>query len=106
MRFPGSVVKAVREAMGPDFPIMVKMNMTDGIKGGIEIEDAVAIAKRFEAVGASGLVPSCGFTSKTPFMMMRGNLPILEFAAADKSFMRKFGLLFFGRFMVSGVPLQ
>jgi 2,4-dienoyl-CoA reductase-like NADH-dependent reductase (Old Yellow Enzyme family) len=99
MRFPASVVKAVREAMGPDFPIMVKMNMTDGIKGGIEIEDAVAISKRFEAEGASGLVPSCGFTSKTPFMMMRGNLPILEFAAADKSFMRKFGLVFFGRFM-------
>ncbi len=99
MRFPAAVVGAVRKAMGPDFPIMVKMNMTDGIKGGIEIEDAVAIAKRFEAMGASGLVPSCGFTSKTPFMMMRGNLPIIEFAAADKSFMRKFGLLFFGKFM-------
>jgi 2,4-dienoyl-CoA reductase-like NADH-dependent reductase (Old Yellow Enzyme family) len=100
MRFPASVVRAVREAMGPDFPIMVKMNMTDGIKGGIEIEDAVAIAKRFEAEGASGLVPSCGFTSKTPFMMMRGNRPTLEFAIADKSFTRKFGLLLFGNFMV------
>lgn len=100
MRFPASVVKAVREAMGPAFPVMVKMNMTDGIKGGIEIEDAVAIAKRFEAEGASALVPSCGFTSKTPFMMLRGNVPTLEFVAADKSFMRRFGLLFFGRFMV------
>ena len=100
MRFPASVVKAVREAMGPEFPVLVKMNVTDGIKGGIEIEDAVVIAKLFEAEGASALVPSCGFTSKTPFMMMRGNRPILEFAAADKSFMRKFGLLFFGNFMV------
>jgi 2,4-dienoyl-CoA reductase-like NADH-dependent reductase (Old Yellow Enzyme family) len=33
-------------------------------------------------------------------MMMRGNVPTLEFAAADKSFTRKFGLLLFGRFMV------
>ncbi len=100
MRFPASVVKAVREAMGPEFPVLVKMNVTDGIKGGLEVEDAVVIAKRFEAEGASALVPSCGFTSKTPFMMMRGNRPILEFVAADKSFMRRFGLLFFGNFMV------
>ncbi len=100
MRFPGEVVRAVRQAMGPDFPIMVKMNLTDGIKGGIEVDDAVAIARHFEAEGASGLVPSCGFTSKTPFMMMRGNRPILEFAAADKSFTRRFGLLFFGNFIV------
>jgi 2,4-dienoyl-CoA reductase-like NADH-dependent reductase (Old Yellow Enzyme family) len=100
MRFPASIVRAVREAMGPAFPVMVKMNMTDGIKGGLEIEDAVAIAKRFEAEGASALVPSCGFTSKTPFMMLRGNVPTLEFVANDKSFTRKFGLLLFGRFMV------
>lgn len=99
MRFPASVVRAVRETMGSDFPVMVKMNLTDGIKGGIEVEDAVSIARRFEAEGASALVPSCGFTSKTPLMMMRGNLPILEFAAADKSYTRKFGLLLFGRFM-------
>ena len=100
MRLPASVVGAVRKAMGPEFPVMVKMNLTDGIKGGIEIQDAVQIAKRFEAEGASGLVPSCGFTSKTPFMMMRGNVPTLEFAAADKSFTRRFGLILFGRFMV------
>jgi 2,4-dienoyl-CoA reductase-like NADH-dependent reductase (Old Yellow Enzyme family) len=100
MRLPASVVGAVRKAMGPEFPIMVKMNLTDGIKGGVEIQDAVAIAKRFEAEGASGLVPSCGFTSKVPFMMMRGNVPTLEFAAADKSFTRRFGLVLFGRFMV------
>ena len=100
MRFPAGVVRAVRQAMGPDFPVMVKMNVTDGIKGGIEIDDAVAIARRFEAEGASGLVPSCGFTSKTPFMMKRGNRPILEFAAADKDFIRRFGLLFFGNIIV------
>lgn len=100
MRFPAGVVRSVRQAMGPDFPILVKMNVTDGIKGGIEIDDAVVIARRFEAEGASALVPSCGFTSRTPFMMMRGNRPILEFAAADKDFTRRFGLLLFGNFIV------
>jgi len=106
MRFPAAVVGAVRKAMGPDFPIMVKMNMTDGIKGGIEIEDAVAIAKRFEAMGASGLVPSCGFTSKTPFMMMRGNLPIIEFAGRRQELHAQVRPALLWQVHVSGVPLQ
>lgn len=100
MRFPASVVKRVRDAVGPGYPILVKMNLTDGIKGGLEVNDAVAIARRFEAEGASALVPSCGFTSKTPLMMLRGNVPTMEFVAVQKSWSKKIGLLLFGRFMV------
>ena len=100
LRFPASVVRHVREAVGPGFPIMVKMNLTDGIKGGLEVEDAIVIAKRFEAEGASALVPSCGFTAKTPLMMLRGNVPTMEMVAVQKSLSKKLGLLLFGRFMV------
>ena len=100
MRFPAEVVKRVREMVGPDYPVLVKMNSTDGIKGGLEIEDAIAIARRFEAEGASALVPSCGFTSKTPLMMLRGNVPTMEMVAVQKSWLKKIGLLLFGRFMV------
>jgi 2,4-dienoyl-CoA reductase-like NADH-dependent reductase (Old Yellow Enzyme family) len=100
MRFPAEVIRRVREVAGPDFPVLVKMNSTDGIRGGLEIEDAVAIARRFEAEGASALVPSCGFTSKTPLMMLRGNVPTMEMVAVQKSWLKKTGLLLFGRFMV------
>ncbi|RKX85009.1 MAG: hypothetical protein DRP70_12325 [Spirochaetes bacterium] len=37
---PASVVEAVRAAVGEDFPILVKMNVSDGISGGLEIEGA------------------------------------------------------------------
>lgn len=100
MRFPAAVVRRVCEAVGPDYPVLVKMNSTDGIKGGLEIEDAVAVARRFEAEGASALVPSCGFTSRTPLMMLRGNVPTMEMVAVQKSLLKKIGLLLFGRFMV------
>ena len=100
MRFPAAVARRVREAVGPDYPVLIKMNVTDGIRGGLEIEDAVVIAKRFEAEGASALVPSCGFTSKTPLMMLRGNVPVMEMVAVQKSWLKKMGLLLFGRFMV------
>lgn len=100
MRFPTSVVRRVREAIGPGYPILVKMNITDGIKGGLEVEDAIVIARRFEAEGASAIVPSCGFTSKTPLMMLRGNVPTMEMVAVQKGLMKKIGLLLFGRLMV------
>jgi 2,4-dienoyl-CoA reductase-like NADH-dependent reductase (Old Yellow Enzyme family) len=100
MRFPSSVVRRVREAIGPGYPILVKMNITDGIKGGLEVEDAIVIARRFEAEGASAIVPSCGFTSKTPLMMLRGNVPTMEMVAVQKGLMKKIGLLLFGRLMV------
>ncbi len=60
-RFPASVVEAVRAAVGKDFPILVKMNVSDGISGGLEIEEAVIAASAFEKSGATALVPSCGF---------------------------------------------
>ncbi len=100
MRFPATVVRRVREAMGPGFPILVKMNLTDGIKGGLEVEEAVAVAKRFEAEGASALVPSCGFTAKNPLMMLRGNVPTMEMARNRTNILERVGLILFGRFMV------
>jgi 2,4-dienoyl-CoA reductase-like NADH-dependent reductase (Old Yellow Enzyme family) len=100
LRFPAEVVRRVREAVGQGFPVLVKMNVTDGIKGGLEIEDAVAIAQRLEAEGANALVPSCGFTARTPLMMLRGNVPTMEMVAVQKSWLKKLGLLLFGRLMV------
>lgn len=100
LRFPVQVIERVRMAVGKDFPILVKMNQRDGMPGGIEIEDAVRIAKAFETAGASALIPSAGFTSKVPFLMLRGNLPVNEMSNNQSDFLKKTGLKLFGRFMV------
>ncbi len=55
--------------------------MQGGFRGGLELEEAVEAARRFEAEGASAIIPSCGFTARTPLYMMRGNVPIREMAA-------------------------
>jgi len=82
LRFPAAVVRAVREEVGPDFPVLVKLNQRDGFPGGVEIDEAVEIARRFEREGASALVPSCGFTARySSLYMMRGNVPVREMAA-------------------------
>ncbi|MBI9098566.1 MAG: NADH:flavin oxidoreductase [Spirochaetaceae bacterium] len=100
IRFPAMVIRAVRAALGPGFPIFVKMNQSDGFKGGLQIEEAVEVARSFEREGASALIPSCGFTARTPLFMMRGHVPFREMAANQKSLIRRIGLVLFGKFMV------
>lgn len=106
LRFPVEVIKQVRKVVGKDFPILVKMNQRDGMPGGIEIEDAVLIAKAFEKAGASALIPSAGFTSKVPFLMLRGNLPVKEMSNNQEDFLKRIGLRLFGRFMVPEHPYE
>jgi 2,4-dienoyl-CoA reductase-like NADH-dependent reductase (Old Yellow Enzyme family) len=106
LRFPVSVIRRVRETVGPDYPILVKMNIEDGFKGGLTIDEAVEAAKAFEAAGASMLVPSCGFTARTSFYMMRGQVPILEYVKSEKNPITKIGMALFGRVIVKEVPYK
>jgi 2,4-dienoyl-CoA reductase-like NADH-dependent reductase (Old Yellow Enzyme family) len=106
LRFPVAVIEHVREVVGTGYPILVKMNCEDGFKGGLSIEEAVQAAKKFELAGASMLVPSCGFTARNSFYMMRGNLPIREYVKSEKNPFTKTGMALFGRFMVKEYPYK
>jgi len=106
MRFPVDIIKRIRKYVGNNFPILVKMNQFDGMKGGLEIEEAVEVAKYFEKAGADALIPSCGFTSKTPFYMLRGNVPIKEMVSNQNDIFMKAGLALFGKFMVEEMPFD
>ena len=75
-RFPLEVVKRVISAVGPEFPVLVKLNLEDGVKGGFLLEDCIYVSKKLEALGCSAIVLSGGFTSKSPFYMMRGQIPL------------------------------
>ncbi len=106
LRFPASVVSAVRRVVGPDFPVLVKMNVEDGFKSGLRIDEAVDVAKRFEAEGASMLVPSCGFTARTSFYMMRGQVPIREYVKSEKNLLTRIGMALFGKLIVREYPFR
>ncbi|NLV73041.1 MAG: NADH:flavin oxidoreductase [Actinobacteria bacterium] len=106
VRFPAEVVRRVRAAVGADYPILVKMNQRDGMRGGLELDEAVQIAQTFEAAGASALVPSCGFTASTPFYMLRGRRPVKEMVQAQNGFFYKLGLSLFGWIMVQRYPFE
>ena len=106
LRFPASVIKRIREVTGPGYPILVKMNCEDGFKDGLNINEATQVAKRFETEGASALIPSCGFTARTAFYMLRGQVPIIEYIKSEKNLFTKTGMALFGRCTVREFPFQ
>ncbi len=106
LRFPNAVINHVRETVGPSYPLLVKMNCEDGFKGGLNTDEAVEVAKSFEKVGASLLIPSCGFTARTSFHMMRGGVPIREYIKSEKNPFTKIGIALFGRFIVRRIPFK
>ena len=100
MRFPLEVVHKVKKAVGPGFPILCKINLSDGFKGGLEISEATLVAKLLEDAGVNALVLSGGFTSKTPFFLMRGDIPVKDMIEVEKDRMQKWALKLFGRFII------
>lgn len=76
LRFGREVIIAVRGQVGDDFPIIVRMNAKDYVRGGLEIEDAIEIACALEEMGVQALsitsgtmcesVPFCLYPTGTP----------------------------------------
>jgi 2,4-dienoyl-CoA reductase-like NADH-dependent reductase (Old Yellow Enzyme family) len=59
-RFLLEIVRAVRAAVGPGFPIGVKLNSADFQRGGFTIEEAMDVARALEATGIDLLEVSGG----------------------------------------------
>jgi anthraniloyl-CoA monooxygenase len=60
LRFPLEVFDAVRAAWPADRPMTVRISATDWHEGGIDVEEAVAIARAFAEHGADGIDVSTG----------------------------------------------
>ncbi|MDT8715706.1 NADH:flavin oxidoreductase [Clostridium sp. 19966] len=55
------VIKAVREAVGEDFPILLRLGASDYTEGGLTLEDSKLAVKEFEKAGVDILDISGGF---------------------------------------------
>ncbi|MBO5758942.1 MAG: NADH:flavin oxidoreductase [Rikenellaceae bacterium] len=76
MRFMKMCLTEVMEAAAKDgMSVLVKHNMEDGFRGGIQIPGSIEIAKEIEKFGVNGIVLSSGFVSRAPMAVMRGRIP-------------------------------
>ena len=109
MRFMRMVIKRVMEAAGDDMGVLVKMNMHDGFRRGMQREECLEVARELERLGVHAIVLSAGFVSKAPMEVMRGAMPLRTFAHYMD--FRKFWWLkafvrFFGRIVIPTVPYK
>ncbi len=67
-RFLLAVVRAVREAVGPAFPVSVKLNAADFLRGGFEHHEAVEVARWLAAAGVDLVEVSGGTYERVAFV--------------------------------------
>jgi 2,4-dienoyl-CoA reductase-like NADH-dependent reductase (Old Yellow Enzyme family)/thioredoxin reductase len=60
MRFPLELIKAMRNAVGPDFPIGFRISAVEFVPGGITLEESTIIAQMLEAAGVDYISVSAG----------------------------------------------
>lgn len=106
MRFMRLCMEEVMKAAGSDIGVVVKTNMRDGFRGGIELGDGLTIAHELQQLGAHALVLSGGFVSKAPMYVMRGAMPIGALTHYMDCWWLKYGVKMFGRMMIPSVPYK
>jgi 2,4-dienoyl-CoA reductase-like NADH-dependent reductase (Old Yellow Enzyme family) len=106
MRLPVAVVERVRERVGNDVAVLAKLNLRDGFRGGLEVDDAIGVVRRLETAGVDAVVLSGGFTSRTPFYLFRGPAPLAEMIEVEKSRLQRVVLRLVGNRVIRSYPFE
>ncbi len=106
MRFMRMCLEEVMEAAAQrNVAVLVKHNMYDGFKGGIELPESLEIAKVIESYRVNGIVLSGGFVSKAPMAVMRGLIPIYTMSYYAPLWLRYF-IRWCGPYMIKQFPFE
>ena len=81
------IVRAVRDEVRrdgtPAIAVTAKLNMSDGVRGGIDIDEALQTARWLQDDGGLDAIElTAGSSLVNPMYLFRGDAPIKEFAAA------------------------
>jgi len=106
MRFMEMVMEEVMKAAGNDMAVLVKMNIRDGFRGGMELDESLQVARKLQELGAHALVLSGGFVSKAPMYVMRGEMPIRTMTHYMTCWWLKYGVRLVGKYMIPSVPFR
>ena len=81
-RFARAVLRSVRDAAGPKTAVTAKLNMADGVDGGLWLDESLEIASLFESDGTLDAIELTGGSSlANPMYLFRGDAPLQEFGA-------------------------
>ena len=103
MRFMNMVLEEVMEAARKrGMGVLVKHNMEDGFKRGIQVPESIEIAKQIETFGVDGIILSSGFVSKAPMAVMRGRIPTktMGYYMGWNEWLQKIVVSLFGQWLI------
>ena len=107
MRFMKMCMAEVMKAAGSDMAVTIKMNMRDGFKGGMEIDESLEVARTLQdECGVHALVLSGGFVSRAPMYVMRGTMPIRTLTHYMPWGYLPIGVRMVGKYMIPSVPFK
>jgi len=75
MRIITRIYRQCRREVGPDYPILIKINASDAMKKGLKPEESLIMARMMSDLGFDGLEISCGI-GEDGLSMSRGDLPV------------------------------
>ena len=109
MRFMKMCLEEVMEAAHKTgTAVLVKHNMEDGFKSGIQIPESIEIAKEIEKFNVNGIVLSSGFVSRAPLVVMRGRIPTktMSYYMGWNEWLQKIVVDLFGHWMIKDYKFE
>ena len=105
-RVARDTAKTVRDAVGDRCAILAKVNMDDGVPGGLRLAESIEFIKWLEEDGALDAVElTVGSSLVNPMYLFRGEAPIREWGEAMSAPVR-LGMKAFGRFFLKHYPFR
>lgn len=106
MRLPLRILEAVRQAVGDDYPLLGKISMSDGVKGGVTYEESVEIAAMLDKGGIDAIICSGGTSSMNPMLLFRGDSIVKGMIKQEKNILMKIGLKLMGPKLFQVYPYE
>lgn len=106
MRFGLEVLEAVRAEVGDGYPLLAKISMSDGVRGGVRWEDSVEIAALLEKGGIDAIVCSAGTSSMNPMLLFRGESLMRGLIEQEKNPLMRLGMRMAGPKLFREYPYE
>ena len=75
MRFLVEIYKKIRSAVGPDYPILIKINSDDYIKRGVTLDECVSVCRKLDELGIDAIEVSGGIAERG-LSTIKGDIPM------------------------------
>ncbi len=96
----------MRAAVGDRIAVIAKLNLDDGVRRGLHLDESIQVARWLDADGSlDALEMTAGSSLLNPMYLFKGPAPLKEFAAAMREPVRT-GVRLFGRTRLHSYPYQ